>query len=95
MKKGEKKLKHLAGFVTLQSRTGKYREIQANPCNENRGPAMRTGVPCNEDRFFPVGIDLQGFPVSCTGFGFAVQLFSIFSGDPPAQGPRALLGHTV
>ena len=58
----------------LQSLTGKYREIQGNPCNENRDPAMKTGVPCNEYRFFPVGIDLQGFPVSFTGFGFAVQL---------------------
>ena len=58
---------------TLQSLTGKYREIQGKPCNENREPAMRTGFPCNESRFFPVGIDLQGFPVSYTGFGFAVQ----------------------
>ena len=33
---------------------------------------MRTGFPCNESRFFPVGIDLQGNPVSYTGFGFAV-----------------------
>ena len=45
---------------TLQSLTGKYREIQGNPCNENRDPAMKTGFPCNESRFFPVGIDLQG-----------------------------------
>ena len=58
--------------ASLQSLTGKYREIQGNPCNENRDPAMKTGVPCNEYRFFPVGIDLQGFPVSFTGFGFAV-----------------------
>ena len=36
---------------------------------------MRTGFPCNESRFFPVGIDLQGFPVSYTGFGFAVNVF--------------------
>ena len=56
----------------LQSRTGKYREVQGNPCNENRDPAMRTGFPCNESRFFPVGIDFQGFPVSYTGFGFTV-----------------------
>ena len=49
-----------------------YREVQGKPCNENREPAMRTGLPCNESRYFPVGIDLQGFPVSCTGFGFAV-----------------------
>ena len=51
---------------TLQSLTGKYREIQGKPCNENR-------VPCNESRFFPVGIDLQGKAVSCTGFGFTVN----------------------
>ena len=71
----------------MQSLTGKYRGLQGNPCNKNRDPAMRTGVPCNENRdpamrtgfpcnesrVFPVGIDLQGFPVSCTGFGFAVQ----------------------
>ena len=64
-------------FPTLQSLTGKYREIQGKPCNENREPAMRTGFPCNESRYFPVGIDLQGFPVSCTGFGFAVCSTSI------------------
>ena len=56
----------------LQSLTGKYREIQGKPCNENRDPAMRTGFPCNESRFFPVGIDLQGKAVSYTGFGFTV-----------------------
>ena len=42
--------------------TGKYRCLQGNPCNENRHPAMRTGVPCNESRFFPVVIDSQGVP---------------------------------
>ena len=57
---------------TLQSLTGKYREIQGKPCNENRDPAMRTGFPCIESRFFSVGIDLQGKAVSCTGFGFTV-----------------------
>ena len=49
-------------FNTLQSLTGKYRGLQGNPCNENRDPAMRTGVPCNENRFFPVGIGSQGVP---------------------------------
>jgi hypothetical protein len=49
-------------LTTLQYLTGKYREIQGNPCNENRDPAMRTGVPCNENRFLPVRIDLQGVP---------------------------------
>ena len=34
-----------------------YRGLQGNPCNENRDPAMRTGVPCKENRVFPVGID--------------------------------------
>ena len=46
----------------LQSLTGKYREIQGKPCNENRDSAMRTGVSCNEYRVFPVGIGLQGVP---------------------------------
>ena len=45
---------------TLQSLTGKYRGLQENNCNENRDPVMRTGVPCNENRFFPMGIDSQG-----------------------------------
>ena len=48
--------------ATLQSLTGRYRGLQGNPCNENRDPAMRTGVSCNENRFFPVRIDLQGVP---------------------------------
>ena len=29
----------------LQSRTGKYRGLQGNPCNENRIPAIRTDFP--------------------------------------------------
>ena len=48
--------------ITLQFLTGKYRDLQGNPCYENRDPAMRTEVPCNENRFFPVRIDLQGVP---------------------------------
>jgi hypothetical protein len=32
--------------------------LKENPCNENRDPVMRAGVPCNEKRFFPVRIDL-------------------------------------
>ena len=47
---------------TLQSPTGKYRGLQGNPCNETRDPAMRRGVSCNENRFFPVRIDSQGVP---------------------------------
>jgi hypothetical protein len=35
-----------------QGSTGVYREI----------PVMRTGVPCNKNRFFPVRIHLQGVP---------------------------------
>ena len=33
---------------------------------------MRTGVPCNENRFFPVKKTYREFPVSLTGYGFAV-----------------------
>ena len=58
--------------ATLQSLKGKYRGLEGNPYNEKRDPSMRTGVPCNENRFFPVGIDLQGYPVRYTGFWFAV-----------------------
>jgi hypothetical protein len=59
---GVRKWQFLMIYSTLQSLTGKYRGLQGNPCNENRDPAMRTGVPCNENRFFPVRIDLQGVP---------------------------------
>ena len=48
--------------ITLQFLTGKYRDLQGNPCNEYRDPGMRTGVPCNKNRFFPVGIGSQGVP---------------------------------
>ena len=51
-------------LVTLQSLTGKYRGLQGNTCNENRDPAMRTGVPCNENRFFPGEFNTQGKPYS-------------------------------
>ena len=54
--------KVISPMNTLQSLTGKNRGLQGNPCNENRDPAMRTGVPCNENKFFPVRIDLQGVP---------------------------------
>ena len=47
---------------TLQSLTGKYRDLQGNPCNEKRDPAMSIGVPCNENRFFTVGIGSQRVP---------------------------------
>ena len=33
----------LSAIYPLQSLTGKYRELQGKPCNENREPAMRTG----------------------------------------------------
>ena len=39
-----------------------YRGLQGNPCNKNRDPVMRAGVPCNENRVFPVGIGSQGVP---------------------------------
>ena len=59
-------------FNALQSLTGKFRDLQGNPCNENRDPVMRTGVLCNENRFFPVKKTYREFPVSLTWFGFAV-----------------------
>ena len=57
---------------SLHSLTGKYREIQGNPCNENRDPAMRTGFPCNESGFSLWELIYREFPVSLTGFGFTV-----------------------
>jgi hypothetical protein len=73
----------------LQSLTGKYRGLQENPCNENRDPAMRTGVPCNENsdpsmrtgvpcnenRVFPVGIGSQGVPCQ----PYRVWVYSVVS----------------
>ena len=53
--------------ATLQSLTGKYRGLQGNACNENRDPAMRTGVSLWE-------LTHREFPVSYTGFGFAVYI---------------------
>ena len=61
-----------AGWRSIDHTAIPYREVQGKPCNQNREPTMRTGFPCNESRFFPVGIDLQGKAVSCTGFGFTV-----------------------
>jgi hypothetical protein len=64
------------GDCALQSLTGKYREIQGKPCNENRDPAMRTGFPCNESSFFLVGIDLQGVPCK----PYRVWVYSVVCG---------------
>ena len=58
--------------TTLQSLTGKYREIQGNPCNENRDPAMRTGFPVSKTGFSLWELTYREFSVSITGFGFAV-----------------------
>jgi hypothetical protein len=55
--------------VTLQSRTEKYRVLQGNPSNESRIPAMRTGFPVMKTGF---DLTYREFPVSLTGFGFAV-----------------------
>ena len=56
----------------LQSRTGKYRGLQGNPCNESRIPAMRTGFPVMKTDFSLWELTYREFPVSLTGFGFAV-----------------------
>ena len=52
----------------LQFRTGKYRVLQGNPYNENRIPLMK--------RFFLWELTYREFPVSLTGFGFAVRALS-------------------
>ena len=51
---------------TLHSLTGKYRDLQGNPCNENRGFCNKTGFSLSE-------LTYREFPESLTGFGFAVQ----------------------
>ena len=80
--KHSRKFTEIGNFVglclidTMQSLTGKYRGLQGNPCNESRDPAIRTGVPCNENRFFAV---------SLTGFGFAVlgaSILDVLWGQP-------------
>ena len=53
-------------FGILQSLTRKCRDLQGNPCNKNRDPAMRAEVPCNKNRFFPVRIELQGLGLQCS-----------------------------
>ncbi len=58
----------------LQSLTGKYRGLQGNPCNVNRNPAMRTGVPCNENSVFSVGIDLQGLGLQCGAAAYVCEI---------------------
>jgi hypothetical protein len=46
------KLSAYAGSqCTLQSRTGKYRGLQGNPCIESRIPAMRSGFPIMKTGF--------------------------------------------
>ena len=51
---------HRKNRPPLESLTGKYRGLQENPFNEHRDLEIRTGVACNENRFFSVRIDLQG-----------------------------------
>ena len=63
---------------TLQSRTGKYRVLPGNPCNENRIPVMRTGFPVMKTGFSLWELTNSEFPVSLTGFGFAVYVFTLF-----------------
>ena len=76
---------------SLQFLTGKYREIQGKPCNENRVLGMRTGFPCNESRFSLWVLTFREFPVSYTGFGFAVQFCIVFDylDNPDSSNPLA------
>ena len=66
-------------ITTLQFLTGKYRQdrgVQGNRCNENRDPIMRTEIPCNQNRFFSVRIDLQGVPCK----PYRVWVYSVYTG---------------
>ena len=45
--------------------------------------AMRRGVPCNENRFFPVRITTQGKP--CSGTVLALYGIAVHSGRFPAD----------
>ena len=65
---------------------------QGNPCNEYSVPAMRTGVPCNENRCAPVRIYYTGKALfwPCTD---PVRDYSVVSGivlghPNAACGPR-------
>ena len=69
---------HLSLDSTLQSRTGKYRVLKGNPCNENRIPSMRTGFPVMKTGFFLWELTYREFPVSLTGGGF-ICTFSLLS----------------
>ena len=52
------------------------------PCNEYRVPVMRTGVPCNESRFFPVRIYYTGKTLfwPCTGPVWDCSVVQFFPG---------------
>ena len=39
-------------YTAIPNNLKKYMGLQGNLCNENWDPAMRTGVPCNKNRFF-------------------------------------------
>ena len=63
-------------FYTLQSLTGKYRCLKGNPCNKKKDDAMKTRVPCNENRVFPVGIGSQGAPCEL----YRIWVYSVVCG---------------
>jgi hypothetical protein len=65
----------ICSFITTKYTAILYREVQGlqrNPCNENRIPAMRTGFPVMKTGFSLGELTYREFPVSLTGFGFAV-----------------------
>ena len=67
--------------AALQSHTGKYRGLQGNPCNENRIPAMRTGLQVMKTVFFLQKLTYREFFVSSTKFGFAVRRYGLINGE--------------
>ena len=66
------RLPNFEKISSLQSRAGKYRVSQGNPCNDNRIPAMRTGFPVMKTGFSLWELTYREFPISLTWFGFAV-----------------------
>ena len=54
--------KVLQGRMSGQAKSNELQYTAIPNSNENRDPVMRTGIPCNENRYFPVGIDSQGVP---------------------------------
>ena len=84
----------MQGRMSGQAKSNELQYTAIPNSNENRDPVMRTGIPCNENRYFPVGIDSQGVPCEpySAVFGFAVYLILCTSfQDLKTQNENAIL----